>query len=116
MHKKLLILLAIIYVLAVFYFYTIQWLPGWSLILIAAINLLSVVFYGMDKLAAIKHWQRTPEKHFHGLALLSGWPGSLIGQILFNHKTTKVSFRRSFYMMIFLNVVGSLAYLYYIKY
>ncbi|MDN2662559.1 DUF1294 domain-containing protein [Psychromonas sp. 14N.309.X.WAT.B.A12] len=115
MHKLLFILLATIYVLAVFYFQSIQWLPSWSLLFMAAINVLSVVLYGMDKLAAIKQWQRTPEKHFHYLALFSGWPGSLAGQMLFNHKTTKVSFRRYFYLMIFFNVASTAAYIYYIN-
>lgn len=77
----------------------------WSLYLLATSNLLSFIFYSMDKLAAIKHWQRTPEKHFYALALLSGSPASVLGQIAFNHKTCKASFRRWFYFMSIVNVI-----------
>ena len=115
MHKSLLIFFAILYVTAMFYFQSIQWLPSWSLIFLTSVNLLSVIFYGMDKLAAIKRWQRTPEKHFYCLALLSGWPGSLVGQRLFNHKTTKPAFRRLFYLMVFINLILTIGYLVYVN-
>ncbi|WP_160063062.1 DUF1294 domain-containing protein [Psychromonas sp. L1A2] len=113
MKNLLLLLISTAYIAFIFYYQSIQWLPVWTLYLLVITNLLSFIFYGMDKLAAIKCWQRTPEKHFYCLALLSGWPASILGQIVFNHKTTKVSFRRWFYFMSLINlttVVGYLSY------
>jgi len=113
MKNIFLLILAVIYIAAVIYYQSIQLLPIWVVYLLIASNTLSFLFYGMDKLAAIKHWQRTPEKHFYCLALLSGWPASLLGQIVFNHKTSKASFRRWFYMMSLINIGSVVAYLFY---
>lgn len=113
MKNLLLLLISTAYIAFIFYYQSIQRLPLWSLYLLATSNLLSFIFYGMDKLAAIKHWQRTPEKHFYALALLSGWPASVLGQIAFNHKTSKASFRRWFYFMSVVNVIIVMGYLLY---
>ncbi|MEL0659205.1 DUF1294 domain-containing protein [Psychromonas arctica] len=113
MKNLLLLLTSTAYIVFIFYYLSIQRLPMWSLYLLAITNLLSFIFYGMDKLAAIKHWQRTPEKHFYVLALLSGWPASVLGQIVFNHKTSKVSFRRCFYFMSLVNATTVVGYLLY---
>ena len=113
MKNLLLLLISTAYIVFIFYYQSIQRLPMWSLYLLAITNLLSFIFYGMDKLAAIKHWQRTPEKHFYVLALLSGWPASVFGQVVFNHKTSKVSFRRWFYFMSLVNATTVVGYLLY---
>ncbi|WP_413692734.1 DUF1294 domain-containing protein [Psychromonas sp. KJ10-2] len=55
---------------------------------------------------------KEPQKHFYGLALCCSWPSSVLGQMLFNHKTTKKPFRRYFYIMTFLNIIGVSVYLY----
>lgn len=113
MKNIFLLILGVIYIALVIYYQSIQALPLWGVYLLVASNILSFLFYGMDKLAAIKHWQRTPEKHFYCLALLSGWPASILAQIVFSHKTSKVSFRRWFYMMSLINIGLVVAYLFY---
>jgi len=111
MKPFLLLIIAAFYIVSVVYSHSIQWLPLWFMVFFIACNIISFIFYGIDKLAAIKYWQRTPEKHFYVLALLGGWPGSILGQIVFNHKTSKISFRRWFYIMSSANVVLMTYYL-----
>ena len=105
MKNLFLLMISCIYIASIFYYQSIQQLPFWSIYFLLGSNILSFIFYGMDKLAAVKDWQRTPERHFYLLALCAGWPGSILGQIVFNHKTTKQRFRRWFYMMSLLNIL-----------
>ena len=114
MKSLLLLISSVIYIAFIYYYQSIQRLPLWFIYGLIGCNLLSFIFYGMDKLAAIKQWQRTPEKHFYVLALCGGWPGSILGQITFNHKTTKPSFRRWFYIMSITNTVLVMYYLFYL--
>jgi uncharacterized membrane protein YsdA (DUF1294 family) len=48
----------------------------WVLLFIAVLNLLTFVVYYLDKNAAIRGSQRTPENTLHLLAVLGGWPGA----------------------------------------
>lgn len=63
--------------------------------------------YGWDKRAAKNGRWRTPEKTLHLLSLAGGWPGALVGQRQFRHKTSKTSFQVIFW----LTVVGNIAML-----
>ena len=112
MKNSLLLVIAVIYTAFCVYSYSKALLPSWLFYVFIVSNTLALIFYGIDKLAAIKHWRRTPEKHFYLLALFSGWPASIVGQIMFNHKTSKLSFRRWFFTMCFLNIV--LVFVYFI--
>ncbi|TEW53332.1 DUF1294 domain-containing protein [Psychromonas sp. RZ22] len=106
-------MIAVTYSAFIVYYQSIQLLPIIFLYFLVASSLLSFLFYGIDKIAAIKNWRRTPEKYFHLLALCSGWPGSILGQLLFHHKTTKASFRAWFYLMSLLNMSIVLLYFFY---
>jgi len=68
------------------------------------------IAYGLDKSAARRGTWRTPEKTLHVLALLGGWPGALVAQRIFRHKSRKVSFRLAFWATVALNC-GALAWL-----
>jgi uncharacterized membrane protein YsdA (DUF1294 family) len=48
----------------------------------------------------------------HLLAFLGGWPGALLGQRQFRHKTKKVSFLIAFWVVVVLHVgvAGAVAY------
>lgn len=70
----------------------------------AALSLITLVLYAVDKLAAKKRTQRISERTLHLVALLGGWPGALLGQILFHHKTKKQPFRMVFWLTIIANV------------
>lgn len=67
---------------------------------------LSFGLYALDKSAASRQAQRTPEARLHLVDLLGGWPGGLIARQLLRHKTVKASFRRMFWITVVLNVAG----------
>lgn len=65
----------------------------WLLALYPAMSLISLLLYWQDKQQARSQAWRTPEKVLHGSELLGGWPGALLAQQLFRHKTRKVSYQ-----------------------
>ncbi len=72
-------------------------------LVMTAAGFCSFVFYGVDKLLALKQYRRIPEISLLAWDLLGGWPGGLLGQSLFRHKTVKVSYRIKFLLCVFLN-------------
>ncbi|MEO5664344.1 MAG: DUF1294 domain-containing protein [Nocardioides sp.] len=64
------------------------------------------VMYGADKSAAERGRWRTSESTLHTLALIGGWPGALVGQQVFRHKTTKRPFRTIFWFTVIANCVA----------
>ncbi|WP_297844403.1 DUF1294 domain-containing protein [Pseudomonas sp.] len=71
--------------------------------LYAAMSILSFFLYWRDKHQARSEGWRTPEKFLHGAELLGGWPGALLAQQLFRHKTRKVSYQTVFWLIIVLH-------------
>ena len=113
MKNILLLLIAMIYLALIVYYQTIDRLPVFLLYVLVVSNAISFILYGVDKFAAIKHKQRVPEKYFYSLALFFGWPASLLGQMIFNHKTTKARFRWRFYAMSLVNLISIALYIIY---
>ncbi|MDQ3287274.1 MAG: cold shock and DUF1294 domain-containing protein [Pseudomonadota bacterium] len=71
----------------------------------AAASVLSYVMYCLDKAAAGKKGrQRTPESTLHLVDFLGGWPGALIAQHEFRHKTVKASFQSFFWFTVLANI------------
>ncbi len=56
------------------------------------INLLTLIFFGVDKVSVVSYAWRIRERTLLLLALLGGSPGALLGIKLFRHKTRKDSF------------------------
>jgi uncharacterized membrane protein YsdA (DUF1294 family) len=83
------------------------------LVVVALMSVVAFVAYGFDKRRARKNGRRVPEKTLHLMALFGGWPGALIGQRVFRHKTQKISFRIVFWLCVVLHltVVGGVVYL-----
>lgn len=78
-------------------------------LLIAAyfvLSILSYFMYAIDKGAATRNDQRTPEANLHLVDLLGGWPGALIAQQQFHHKTLKPSFQQTFWITVALNLAA----------
>ncbi|WES65711.1 DUF1294 domain-containing protein [Microbacter sp. GSS18] len=86
--------------------WTLVPLPWWVPAAYGAMSVIAFAAYGLDKLAARKGWNRVSESTLLALGLLCGWPGALIAQQLFRHKTRKRAFRRPFWGTVVLNVVA----------
>lgn len=69
-------------------------------------SLISFFAYAKDKSAAKRDAWRTPENTLHMLDLLGGWPGGLIAQQKFRHKTAKESFQAVFWFSVAGNIGG----------
>ncbi|MCF5709522.1 DUF1294 domain-containing protein [Pseudomonas syringae] len=69
-------------------------------IVLGVMSLLAFVLYRHDKLQAGQGGQRTPENVLHAVELLGGWPGALLAQQVFRHKTRKVSFQVVFWLIV----------------
>jgi uncharacterized membrane protein YsdA (DUF1294 family) len=82
------------------------------LIAVAVMSLVSFIAYGLDKRQAINGGRRVSERTLQLMAFLGGWPGALIAQRQFRHKTQKVPFRIVFWMLVVLHIglVGAVAY------
>ena len=71
-----------------------------------AMSGLSYLMYRSDKVAARSDAQRTPEASLHLADLLGGWPGALIAQQQFRHKTAKQSFQVVFWASVVVNLAA----------
>ncbi len=78
-------------------------LPAWILAIYVIMSLLTFVAYGLDKSASKKDSWRTPEKTLQILGLCCGWPGGLLAQQTFRHKTSKKSFQWVFWICVAAN-------------
>lgn len=73
-------------------------------VLYFGMSLLSYAMYWLDKRVAGTGRRRTPEKSLHLVDLAGGWPGGLIAQQQFRHKTIKSSFQRMFWATVLFNL------------
>jgi uncharacterized membrane protein YsdA (DUF1294 family) len=69
---------------------------------------LTFIVYGIDKAAAIWEFRRIPEAILHLLGFAGGWPGALIAQRVFHHKSRKASFQVAFWIVAALNTAAAL--------
>lgn len=69
---------------------------------------LAFAVYGIDKAAAIGGAWRIPEAFLHLLGFVGGWPGALVAQRLFRHKSRKASFQVVFWIVAALNAAVAL--------
>jgi uncharacterized membrane protein YsdA (DUF1294 family) len=81
-----------------------NWLPYKYIWWAAALSLTTLVVYGIDKAAARRSWRRVPELYLHLLSLVGGWPGALVAQQLFRHKTRKQPFQTLFWLTVLANL------------
>jgi uncharacterized membrane protein YsdA (DUF1294 family)/cold shock CspA family protein len=64
------------------------------------------MMYWFDKSAARNSRWRTAESTLHAIGLLGGWPGSLVAMQVFRHKSSKASFRKTFWLTVLMNCSG----------
>ncbi|MFL5359320.1 DUF1294 domain-containing protein [Archangium sp.] len=77
----------------------------WPLLAYVVASLLTYFLYWQDKRSALRGAWRTPEAQLHLFELLGGWPGALIAQQVFRHKTRKVSFQVVFWIIVLVHQV-----------
>lgn len=80
---------------------------------IISVNIVTFIYYGIDKWSATKDWNRTPEVVLHGLALAGGSPVAFLAQKVFNHKTVKTGFQVVYWIIVIVQVV--LIFFYFFK-
>ena len=67
-----------------------QVLFGW----LALTSFIAFILFGYDKLRAGRSGQgRVSEFHLVLVGALGGWPGGLLGMLVFHHKSAKLSFQ-----------------------
>jgi uncharacterized membrane protein YsdA (DUF1294 family) len=66
----------------------LPWIGGYYLI----VNVVTFAVWGADKLAAIGHRWRTPERTLRSLIFFGGFAGGMAGMVLFHHKTRHAVF------------------------
>jgi uncharacterized membrane protein YsdA (DUF1294 family) len=93
-----------VFVIAFAIAYVVLELPWPLLMVYTSASLLAFATYGLDKRAAKRATNRTSEGTLLLYGWLGGWPGALVAQQVFRHKTRKRTFRRAFW----LSVVGNL--------
>lgn len=85
-------------------------LPLMVLGVYVAASLVAFVAYAFDKSAAEKEQWRTKESTLHLFGLLGGWPGALLAQKAFRHKSRKREFQTVFRATVVLNCVALIVY------
>lgn len=70
------------------------------------LSVVAFVLYGLDKSAARHGRWRTPEAVLHVVSLAGGWPGALVAQRVFHHKTRKRQFRVTFWVTVVANCIA----------
>ena len=75
----------------------------WGALAYPLVSLFSFCQYWLDKQHAQKGRWRTPENSLHIAELLGGWPGALVAQQVFRHKTRKASFQLVFWAIVALH-------------
>jgi len=69
------------------------------------LSVFTFLLYAIDKRNAIKGRSRVSEKTLQIFSILGGWPGAILAQHAFRHKTQKRSFIRVLWLGILTNVV-----------
>lgn len=68
-------------------------------------SIMSFLIFGADKLQAKNNRSRIPENIFLIAAFFGGTFGSIIGMLIFNHKTRKRSFLLRFFIVVAIQII-----------
>jgi uncharacterized membrane protein YsdA (DUF1294 family)/cold shock CspA family protein len=85
---------------------SIRPIPYWVWTLYLGMSFVAFVAYGLDKRAAARSGWRLSEGSLLALGLACGWPGAVVAQQVFRHKTVKMSFQVIFWVTVAVNVVA----------
>jgi uncharacterized membrane protein YsdA (DUF1294 family)/cold shock CspA family protein len=98
--------LAILAFCAIYLLVDLTWgpLPLWVLLTYLGVSVVTFGAYALDKSAARTQRRRVAETSLILLGMFGGWPGAILAQQLFRHKTAKLSFRAVFWVSVLINV------------
>lgn len=74
-------------------------------------SLITFIAYAIDKSAAQNRRWRTKESTLHLFSIIGGWPGAYFAQNKLRHKSSKVKFKRVYWVTVCMNL-GGLIWLY----
>ncbi|MEN2394340.1 DUF1294 domain-containing protein [Pseudomonas halotolerans] len=80
----------------------VSWVP---LTAYGLVSMVTFLLYWSDKRKARADAWRIPENVLHAVELAGGWPGALLAQQVFRHKTRKVPFQVVFWFIVLLHQV-----------
>lgn len=98
------ILFAFTFTLALFALALINTLHVYIPLAYTIMSLIAFLAYAFDKSAAMNNRWRTQESTLHFFGLLGGWPGALVAQKMFHHKSKKPEFQATFWFTVLLNL------------
>ena len=75
------------------------------LVYIVVTNVYAFLAYGFDKLSAVHHKPRIPEKVLLWLVISGGSAGALLGIQAFRHKTQKAAFKAKLGLILILQII-----------
>jgi uncharacterized membrane protein YsdA (DUF1294 family) len=67
-------------------------------------SVVTFVVYYLDKRKALLGLWRIPEKQLHYLELIGGWFGAFCAQVILPHKSSKVSYQRVYWLIVFFHL------------
>ena len=97
------VFIAVVFVAVLLTFTALKAIPVIIPLVYLVMSVIAFFAYGGDKMAAKGGRWRTPESTLQALAFLGGWPGALLGQKVFRHKTRKMEFQLLFWIIVCLN-------------
>lgn len=74
------------------------------LIIYGVMSVVTLLAYLIDKIAAMRGRRRISECFLHAFEFGCGWPGALLGQYVFRHKSSKKGYRIVFWILVVLNI------------
>lgn len=84
-------------------------MPAPSILLLVALyitaSLVCLLLYALDKKAAQAGRRRISERTLLLVGLAGGWPGALLAQQWFRHKSSKRAFLLKFWATVLINIV-----------
>jgi len=75
---------------------TAPWIAAWWMLA----SLITYVLYARDKHSARRQGERTPENVLHFWELIGGWPGAYLAQRGLRHKSSKISYQFTFWLIV----------------
>ena len=104
--QRLALLMSLLAFASIAWLLTQNLMPVMFGVYLGIVNVITFVLYAYDKAAAIGQRARVSEFSLHMWSLMCGWSAGVLAQFIFNHKTTKLSFRVQQWAVLVVNLVA----------